>query len=737
MAVGGISGGEEVTISKQRKMAWPYVLKISGGVGLFFLIQYAAALVRLSGGSGAMKNKFSALAQDKYMDFLVMQNLYVLLGYGILAMLFILVLWPLVDLVLTKKPDRRWWVDVVAGLCGSFLIHGFFTLRLVKTRPYFLDDAKFGYWYFEILNIVPDPAKPSIFFLIFTALPWVILVYVGSWYYRHLGKKGRITAGMLGLCLGVLPLWKGDIKPASLKTLQEAKDTKRLNVIIIGSDSLRGDKLGYAGYRPRRNDGAAAAGVSPNIDGLSKRAIQMANCLTPIASTLESGTSLMSSQYPHTHGFRQMYPSEETVKAAKARIMPLAQILRKEGYDTAAIGDWCAGYYELMPFGFEHISVSSFDNFKIYMSQAVVLAHFVIPLYFDHSVGYEIFPQLGSFAQFVTPQVVTKRVTQRLDQIAKADKPFFWHVFYSCNHLPYRNPEPYSSMFTDPDYKGPNKNGVAFDIDEFIGGTDLENKWRALPEREIRQIRDLYDGCTRQFDDNVGKILESLEKNHLLENTIVIITADHGDNLYEEDVTLGHGLTFNGGMQANHIPLLIHLPKSGQRKITEQVRLIDILPTLADLLQVEKPTQWEGQSFARWLDGSEEPKSRAFYGETGFPFIQFRVKGIERPKLPPMDRMTGIDDSFNYQFVLKKEYEQPLVNAKQRCLVTEKWKLICTPTSEGKRHFGLFQRVGETFDNVDVAADYPQVIAPMRKALERWMDERVETSLVEIFPEGE
>jgi hypothetical protein len=102
-----------------------------------------------------------------------------------------------------------------------------------------------------------------------------------------------------------------------------------------------------------------------------------------------------------------------------------------------------------------------------------------------------------------------------------------------------------------------------------------------------------------------------------------------------------------------------------------------------------------------------------------------------------MDRMAGIDDSFNYQFVLKKEYEQPLVNAKQRCLVTEKWKLICTPTIEGKRHFGLFQRVGETFDNIDVAADYPQVIAPMRKALERWMDERVETSLAEIFPEGE
>ena len=724
-------------INNQSKITWPYVLRIIAGVTLFFAFQYVVALVRLSGGSGAMKNKFSVLAQDKYLNFLIMQNLYVILGYVILAILFTLVLWPLVDLVFSKKPSRSWWIDVVAGLCGSFLIHGFFTLRLVKTRPYFLDDAKFGYWYFEFLNVFPESAKPVVFFVIFTVLPWLILVYAVWWYYRYFSKKGRIAVSVVVLCLAALILWKANLKPDQLEAGHNASDTKRLNVIIIGSDSLRGDKLGYTGYVPRRKDGAAAAGVSPNIDNLAKHSINMANCLTPIASTLESGTTLMSSQNPHTHGLRQMYPNEETVKAARASTTPMAEILRKEGYDTAAIGDWCAGYYEVMPLGFEHISVSSFDNFKIYMSQAVVLAHFVIPLYFDHSLGYKIFPQLGSFAQFVTPQVVTKRVTQRLDQVAKVDKPFFWHVFYSCNHLPYRNPEPYSSMFTDPHYKGPNKNGVAFDIDEFIGGTDLENKWRALPDKEIQQIRDLYDGCTRQFDENVGKIIESLEKNHLLENTIVMITSDHGDNLYEDDVTLGHGLTFNGGMQANHIPLLIRVPKSEQRKISEQVRLIDILPTLADMLEVEKPTNWEGQSFAKWLDGSEIPKSRAYYGETGFPFIQFRVKGIERPKLPPMDQLTGIDDSFNYQFVLKKEYEQPLVNAKQRCLVTDKWKLICTPTIEGLRHFGLFQRVGETFSSADVVADYPQIVEPMRKALERWMDERVETSLSDIFPDEE
>ena len=220
---------------------------------------------------------------------------------------------------------------------------------------------------------------------------------------------------------------------------------------------------------------------------------------------MESGVQLMSSQYPQSHGIRQMYPNRETVEAMKKRVVPLPTLLRQRGYDTAAIGDWCAGYYEVVPLGMEHLSVSSFDNFKIYMSQAVVMAHFVIPLYFDNPFGYQIFPQLESFAQFVTPEVVTGRVEKRLAQVAAEQKPFFWHVFYSCNHLPYRSREPYRSMFSDPAYQGRNRNGVDFDIDSFIGGTDLESKWKALPPKEIHQIKALYDGCTRQFDDCVGQ----------------------------------------------------------------------------------------------------------------------------------------------------------------------------------------------------------------------------------------
>lgn len=701
------------------------------GALAFLAIQYGVSLWKLAATSGGMMNKFSALARDQYLGFLVRQNLLMAVAYLLLAVAAALLAQPLVTLWTRRSRHQKPWAVALRGGIIAALLHGFFTLRLYKTRPYFLDEREFGQWYFKALDFLPQPGL----FVLFTVLPAALILFALGWHLHRRGRWAWVTAAVAGLAgVAALGLQSSPAEPA---VANQTAARRPPNVIIIGSDSLRGDKLGCAGYRPARSDGPAAAGVSPTIDALAAKSAHFESCYTAIASTMESGVQLMASQYPQSHGLRQMYPDRETVEATKKRIVPIASLLRERGYDTTVIGDWCAGYYEVIPQGFENISASSFDNFKIYMSQAVVMAHFVIPLYFDNPLGYRIFPQLECFAQFVTPKVVTDRVEKRMELMAKEDKPFFWHVFFSCNHLPYRSPEPYVSMFADPQYDGKNRSGVDFDIDEFIGGTDLESKWKALPEKDVQQIRALYDGCTRQFDDCVAKILESIKRHGLEEDTIVIVTSDHGDDLYEPGVTLGHGLTFNGGLHANHVPMIVHVPGTTPRKIPETVRLIDVIPTIADLVGIEKSPTWQGRSFAGWIRGSETPEYRPFYGETGFPFVQLSVPGVTRPKLPPMDECTWIDEDYNYQFVLKPEYKEPLVNAKQRCLKTKDWKLVCTPTAEGTRHFGLFHLATDPHGEQDLAAARPEVLAPMRAALEKWMDERVETPISGIFPHGE
>jgi arylsulfatase A-like enzyme len=207
--------------------------------------------------------------------------------------------------------------------------------------------------------------------------------------------------------------------------------------------------------------------------------------------------------------------------------------------------------------------------------------------------------------------------------------------------------------------------------------------------------------------------------------------------MFEPGVSLLHGQGFNGGLQASHVPMVFHMPGVEPKSIPETVRLIDVMPTLADLTGVEKPPVWEGRSFAGWIKGTEKREWRPFYGETGFPFMQAHVAGVERPPLRPMDEMTFIDPKNNYQFVMKPEYNDAMVAAKQRCLRTRYWKLVCTPAADGSRHFGLFHLPSDPDGRTDLADTRPEVLASLQKALSRWIDERHESLIPEIFPGGE
>jgi len=717
-----------------------FFLWTMAGVVAMLLVLYAQALWNLTASAGAMENKFSKLARDEYFGYLVWQNVRVLAAYAILAVAGAVVVWPAVKWWLARSRRATRLGAVWRGFALAWVVHGWFVLRLTETRPYFMGEGAYGSWIFWWFGAMPEPFRGWMAGALFGVLPWLVVAGLVFWYAVRAwrgGRPGRVALAAVSVVALACGTWWGLSRPSKDWKQPVAAGSGAPNILILASDSLRGDRLGCSGYRPGRSDGPAAGGVSPRIDRLADQSFIFADCFTPVASTLESTTSLMSSQYPHTHGLRHMYPSRAELDAAAAEVRPMASVFRGEGYDTAAIGDWCAGIYQMMPMGFEDIEVSNFDNFRVYMTQAVFIQHLVVPLYFDNPLGYRMFPEIESFAEFVTPEVVTDRVIRRLDARARDGRPFFWHVFYSCTHLPYRSPEPYCTMFGDPDYRGPNRGSVSFDIDAFIGGTDLEDKWKALPESEVEQIRALYDGCTRMFDDNVGRVLDALRERGLDKNTIVLITGDHGDDLYEPGATIGHGLGFNGGDQTNHVPFVLHVPGMGARSFPEPVRTIDMAPTLADLAGVEKPSNWEGRSLAGWLDGEEKPVARPFYGETAFPFVQFKVKGIERLGLPPMDESVVVDKTMGYQFVLKPEIKQRLIDAKERCLRTVNWKLIRTPTSDGGRFYRLFHISEDPHCLRDVKDGHPEVLAAMRRALEAWIAERRETPIREIFPGGE
>jgi len=695
---------------------------------------YISALSAFAGNTYSFNNRFTEIAVGKHWFYLIWSNVEVLKGYLFVAIVFTSLIYPLVLLWGRWKPFRHWGVIWRAlSFCG--LLYGFFIFRLMLNKPYFSDFSYFDVAWRSFGTWFGATVQYTFSLFILYVFPIAALGICGVFYLVEVRKAVRKNAHVFpwplvgpGIVLITLVAsGYGFIKEPPVPAVVEPgkPKPKAKNILIIASDSFRADHLSCNGYnRP----------TSPNIDKLASEGVNFSKCFTPIASTLESLTTMFSSQYPHTHGIQHMFPNKEQVFNANASTPALAATLKAQGYDTAVIGDWCACGFNELPMGFQDVIVSDFDNFKVYMSEVVYLHHQILPLFFDNRVGHWLFPKLKSFANFMTPDVVTNQVIDRLAQRSEDDKPFVIFAFYSCTHLPYRTPREYAELWTDPEYDGPHKHMLALNVDEFIGNVDIGKKWEKLPEAEVQQIIGLYDGCVRMFDDCVGRIVESLDDSPLKDNTLVMITGDHGDDLFEPDVTFGHGLTFNGGDQSNNIPCVIRIPgldKPG-RTIDKLVRSLDFPPTLLDLVGLLPEPRFEGTSFAPYVRDEVKDLSLAWYGETSYLFFRRKIDGEEPLFIPAMDETTMIDPEFDFHFVLKDKYQEDVIKTKERCLRTERFKLVYTPGINGAI-YRLFDLPDDKNCQRDVKHVYPDVFVQMKGALTKWMDLHKESTIHEIF----
>jgi arylsulfatase A-like enzyme len=697
---------------------------------------YVNALVTFAGNTYSLHNRFTEVAVAQHWFYLVWSNVEVLKGYVVVAVIFTLVIYPLVLLWRRFQVFARWGVIWrAAAFCG--VLYGFFIFRLMLDKPYFGDYSyfdqgwrKFGEWF--------GPALQHGFqYFVLYIFPVVALVVCAAFYFNEIRKAARKNprvfpwpiVGPAFVFVGLMLSGFGFVKETPRTIAEPVKPKpKPKNILILASDSFRADHLSCNGY-PRP--------TSPNIDRLAAEGVNMQRCFTPIASTLESCTTMFSSQYPHTHGIQHMFPNKEMVARANASMPALATTLKQHGYDTVVIGDWCACGFNELPMGFSDIIVSDFDNFKIYMSEVVYLHHQILPLFFDNRVGHWLFPKLKSFANYMTPDVVSSNIIERLAAREKDEKPFIIFAFYSCTHLPYKTTREYAQMWTDPEYKGPHQHQLQLNVDEFIGNVDIGKKWEKLPKQEVDQIIGLYDGCVRMFDDCVGRVVKELDKSGLKDNTIILVTGDHGDDLFEPNVTFGHGLTFNGGDQNNNVPCIIRVPglaKPG-RTVTKLTRTLDFPPTLLDMVGLPGDQRFEGKSFAPYIRDEGKDLSLAWYGETSYLFFRRKIPGEVPLYIPPMDETTMIDPEFDFHFVLKDKYQDDVLKTKERCLRTERFKLVYTPGAKGPIH-RLYDTIDDRHCERDVKKQFPEVFTRMKTALAKWMDLHKESTITEIF-EGE
>ena len=467
----------------------------------------------------------------------------------------------------------------------------------------------------------------------------------------------------------------------------------RMNVLVLAADSLRADRLD-----PR---------VAPNLAKLAGQGTRFDRAYISLPRTFPSWVSILTGRHDHRHGIRSMFPTwEERAKDFDA----IPARFTKAGYATSVVSDYAGDIFGRIDLGFSRVQTPSFDFRQLIRQKVLERETPLLPVLHSHT-GRQLFPVMRELSAGADPRLLADDVEATLR--ANRDRPFFTTVFFSTAHFPYAAPAPYYAKFTDRRYRG------RFKYHKPVG---LNRGSEAPPDAEdIRQINGLYDGTVNAIDDAVGRVLKALERTGLAERTIVVVTADHGEMLYDHGHGQGHGDHLFGD-EALHVPLLVYDPRVKQgRRETKIVREVDIAPTLYELAGVEKPADLDGRSLAPALRG-ESLAPKLAYAESELWFTEDipSLPSDLRMPYPGIMALTEIDSRHNAEIVLKKEMQPPTLMARHRMVRDERWKLVYVPTRTAAKWM-LFDTENDPAELTDVAAANPREVTRLKADLWAWM----------------
>ncbi|MCP3919590.1 MAG: sulfatase [bacterium] len=342
----------------------------------------------------------------------------------------------------------------------------------------------------------------------------------------------------------------------------------RPNVLLISIDTLRPDHLGTYGY---------GRDTSPRLDALAREGVVFENHISSSSWTLPAHAALFTGVSDSVHGC-----VEADGTALAPEFTTVAERFRASGYAT---GGFYAGPYLHEAFGLGQ----GFETYR-YTSPHTG------PLAADHAASWAMDPGVMSASHTgVTNPEVYGAARQWMQ--AKKDEPFFCFVHFWDVHFDFVPPPPYDTMF-DPDYAG-DVDGRGFFFDPDI----VQNR---ISERDKDHLRALYDGEIRWTDDHVGKLLDDLDAWGLAENTIVVVTSDHGTEFWEHG-GIAHRTTLYD--ELIRTPLVVRYPgevPAGGR-VEAQTRIIDVGPTVLALAGVDPLPGAMGQSLMPLVRGDEVP----------------------------------------------------------------------------------------------------------------------------------
>jgi arylsulfatase A-like enzyme len=334
-----------------------------------------------------------------------------------------------------------------------------------------------------------------------------------------------------------------------------AAPAKARNVLLVSIDSLRADRLGSHG-NPRA--------VSPTLDRLAAEGVRFERALSPTSWTLPAHATLLSGQSQREH---QVITTADRISS---RSELLAEVFAREGYETVGV---YAGPFLHPAYGFDR----GFGEYRSCLSEATARLEGKAAWKSSHRDSTNACVE-EAFAGWVE---------------RRTGRPFFAFVHMWDVHFDYIPPEPYASMF-DPTYAGT------------LGGRDIAGKGFPLDAapRDVEHLLALYEGELRYTDATVERLLAALRAKDLLEDTLVVVTSDHGEEFLEHG-----GKTHQQTLweEVLHVPLIFWAPGRllpAGRRVAEAVSLADVAPTITELVGLEGPARADGRSLVAWIRGT-------------------------------------------------------------------------------------------------------------------------------------
>lgn len=420
----------------------------------------------------------------------------------------------------------------------------------------------------------------------------------------------------LGCCAGAAYLWV-DGRGSAERGAASERNRDQPNVLLIVADALRRDTLGCYGH-PRVK--------TPQIDRLAAEGVLFENHLTQVPFTWPSFGSLLTGKYPRRHGLVKMEPGLRMPRDNVTLPWELKTGARQDGHEMRD-EDWLAASFHTGTLSTGSGLLRGFDQ------------------YFEAMAGHELVTLDSTWSVFRSDLllfVFKNKLGQRFDNAIVASTAREWlsqhahqrfaaMVHLYSTHTPYDPPEQQRAQYCDPAYAGPIRAFYAGHREAIEAG-----KYTPTPA-DVQQIRDLYYAGVSQADEQVGALVEELERQGVLDDTLVILTADHGESLGESQ---GASVLWEHDhmVQTNlRIPLVMRLPRALPRgkRVAARTDEIDVFPTVCELAQlvlprIERPEDIvDGRSLLPLVRGEAQQQRPYSFAENAF----FAAAQDERWKL--------------------------------------------------------------------------------------------------------